>query len=133
MTSPEPRTLTRLATWLALAFAGSLMVALLTTAFVSGEPSEAIIGLPGALWLSLPVACAAGLVGASITRTGAAAFLVVEMGLVLSLPALIYAYRGEGAIIGLAFFPLVQTVAILIVFLIALLFGWRMRPDFLKD
>lgn len=129
----DTQNIARLATWVAIAYVLGLLLLALAAALAAGEGVEFLIAIPGVLWITLPVICAAGFVGASSTRIGAILFLLLEVALILSLVSLIVANRGQGALIGLIFFPLVQACAIIPVFLIALTFGWRMRPDFLKD
>jgi hypothetical protein len=127
------RSFDRAALLLLLAFTLGLFVELVWLALKTDVPSEILIGLPGILWLSLPIAAAAALVGASSTRIGAAAFLTLELLLILSVAAFLLPGLGWGAGVALMFLPVPQTAVILLVFMIAMAFGWRMRPDFLKD
>ena len=126
------RPLFRAASWLALAYVLAFF-GLALAAITEGDWAGIVLGFPAILWMASPVIVAAGFVGASSTRIGATVFLLLEVGLILSFFGLLIAYRGEGAIIGLPFLPVIQFGAIILVFLAALPFGWRMRPDFLKD
>ena len=117
----------RAAIALLLLFALGLAANLVWSALASNMPGEIIIGLPGIVWLSLPAAAAAAFVCASSTRAGAAAFLVLEV--LQTVPVVI----GWGGPISLLMLPLLQIGAIILVFLAAVAFGWRMRADFLQD
>ena len=130
MTRPAAlRHFARAASLLVLIFALGLLLQLIRSSLMAGVPGEIVIGLPGILWLTAPIAVAAAFVSASSTRIGAAAFLTLESLLILS----VVAQLGWGRPLGLAFLPVLQAGAIVLAFLLALALGWRMRPDFLKD
>jgi hypothetical protein len=134
MALPETRSLTRVALWLALAYAVLLAGPYFYAAFLLGE-SDLLGGvLLAATWTAAPVYAAAAFVGASPSRTGARFFLALELALIASFA---WGFVGSlhSATGGLIFFtwPLAQWTALVLAFLLALAFGWRMRPDFLKD
>jgi hypothetical protein len=117
----------------ALALVISFVIGLLTLLVRSGEPGSSILGdLVGIVWLTLPIAATAALVGASPNGEGATLFLILEIVLILSVVAFLLPGLGWGSALALTFLPFLQVGAILLVFVIALAFGWRMRPDFLK-
>jgi len=125
----------RVAGWLALAY--SLLVAGFT--FWNGpgpeEPDTFLFGLLVIPWIAAPVIAASAGAGASSTRIGAAFFLTLEMGFILfAVWTTVDMVRSTSstAAIGILFLPIPQWGAFLFAFLLALLFGWRMRPDFLE-
>ncbi|MEA3031194.1 MAG: hypothetical protein QOG13_2519 [Sphingomonadales bacterium] len=79
---------------------------------------------------------AAGLAGASPTRRGALSFLALELVLILSFAweFVQVSFVHPSSTGGLVFlsWPLLQWAAVAVAFPVALAFGWRMRPDFLK-
>ena len=113
---------------LVLLFALALLVELIRASLAAGVPREIMIGLPGIVWLTAPILVAAAFVSASSTRVGAGAFLALEIALIASVAVEIR----WGGPLGLMALPVMQAAAILLTFLAALTFGWRMRPDFLR-
>lgn len=133
MSGPSLLGIRRAGFWLALAFAAMLIVDMVITAGLD----EVLLAIPAIAWVTAPAVVAAGFVGASSTRLGASAFLVTELVLIGWVVWAIIDYRyihpsSTGAL-GLMLLPILQAAAILVVFLVAMLFGWRMRADFLKD
>jgi hypothetical protein len=124
----------RAALGLLIAFALGLLVVFVWSLVAAGEPGGVILAnLFGILWLALPIAAAAALVGASPSSAGALLFLLLEILLVLSVAFFFLPGLGWGAGIALMFMPILHAGVIILVFMIALAFGWRMRPDFLRD
>jgi hypothetical protein len=127
------RSFDRAALLLVLVFALGLVGELVWSALAAGAPGEIPLGLLGIIWLTLPIAAAAAFVGASSTQAGATAFLGLEVLLILPVVAVLIPGLDWGGALGLMFMPFLQAGAIILVFLIALAFGWRMRADFLKN
>ncbi len=134
MALPETRPITRVALWLALAYAAALAGPYLYFAFVESDGASFGGALLAATWTAAPVYVAAAFVGASPNRRGAWPFLALELALIASFAWQWEAVRhsSTGGLIFI-FSPLLQWTAIILVFVIALAFGWRMRRDFLKD
>jgi len=135
MGRPNLEILWRAGGWLALASVAGLTVVLIMT---SSFDAAAILAFPFVVtWVAAPIVGAAAFVGASSTHTGAIAFLVAEVSLMVSTAWLIVRqlYLYPGPLSGVVFipWPVAQWVVLGVVFLAALLFGWRMRPDFLRD
>ena len=134
MTRPAAlRHFDRVALGLLIAFILGLTALLISSTIQYGEGSDILLDFIAIVWLSLPIAVAAALVDASPDRAGATLFLILETLLILSVTFFLLPSSGWGGPIALMFLPLLQVGAILLVFVIALAFGWRMRPDFLKD
>lgn len=130
MAPPSIRTIGRFAGWLAFAY----ILALSTyVAFFAGDGS--LLGVViAATWTAAPVAVAAGLVSASPNRAGASFFFLLELLLIASFG---WEYAGTrwssmGGLIFLSW-PLLGWAAIFVAVIVACLFGWRIRPDFLLD
>lgn len=134
MASPDTRTITRIALWLALAYAAALAGPYLYFAFVEGDSASLGGALLAATWTAAPVYAAAAFVGASPSRTGAWLFLALELALIASFAwqfaGSLHSSTGGFIFIG---WPIFQWAAIILAFLLALASGWRMRPDFLRD
>jgi len=133
MAPPATRMIARFAFWLALAYAAALAGPYLYFGiFLEDEQ----VSLGGALiavtWTAAPVYAAAAFVSASPNGAGAWSFLALQVALIASFAwqfvAVLHSSTG-----GFIFFgwPLVQWIAIVLAFLVALALGWRMRPDFL--
>jgi hypothetical protein len=133
MAPPRTRILTHLAGWLALAYLLGLSVPFLYAAFVEGDGASLAGAAVAATWTAAPVVAAAAFVGASPGRTGASLFLLLELLLIASF-GWEFAASLSSSTGGFIFFtwPLLQWAAIVVAFLVALLFGWRVRPDFMK-
>ena len=133
MAAPRTRILTHLAGWLALAYLIGLTAPFLYAAFVEGDGASLGGAAVAATWTAAPVVAAAAFVGASPGRTGASLFFLLELLLIASF-GWEYAASLSSSTGGFIFitWPLLQWTAVLIAFLVALLFGWRMRPDFMK-
>jgi len=134
MTLPETRTIARVALWLALVYAAALAGPFLYATAVEGDGASLGGALIAATWTAAPVYAAAAIVGASPTRTGAWPFLALELALIVSFAWQFIASRhsstGGFTFVG---WPLLQFGVLVVAFMIALLMGWRMRPDFLRD
>ncbi|MEA3047007.1 MAG: hypothetical protein QOJ53_1339 [Sphingomonadales bacterium] len=127
--------LARIAGWLLLGYALAIAGFCLWGVWRTGEAEGVLFSLVLIPWIAAPVAGAAAAAGASPTRIGAAAFLALEAALILfTIWLTVDVYRHGNSTSGIAFLflPVGQWGAFGIVFLLALLFGWRMRPDFLK-
>lgn len=126
-------TIGRTGGWLALAFVAGLLIALIGKGSLDGAD---IFAIPAAvIWIGAPIVGAAAFVGASTTRLGALVFLASEILLAASTIWLMVDLKLNGNSTGVLAFipwPVVQWVALGLVFLIALPCGWRMRSDFLK-
>ena len=131
--SPAPFVSTA-AGWLALAYVLALSLPFLYGAFFAGDGASLGGALVAATWTAAPVVAAAAFVGASPNRLGATLFFVLELLLAASF-AREYWMSLSSSTGGFVFltWPLLQWAAILLAFLLALLLGWRMRSDFLKD
>jgi hypothetical protein len=127
------RFLDRAALALVIAFALGLLALFVRSAILYDEGSNILPDVLGIIWLSLPIAVAAALVGASPGGEGATLFLTLEILLILLVVAFLLPGLGRGSALALMFLPFLQYAAIILVFVIALAFGWRMRPDFLKN
>lgn len=110
-------------------------------AFASGTPPEAA-KRRGAVqpdphpWLAAPVVATAAEAGASPDRGGAINHLALEAILIIYSiwsGIDINLHGNSTSAIGILFLPILEWRAFLLVFLVALACGWRMRPDFLKD
>jgi len=125
--------LTHLAGWLALANLLGLTLPFLYAAFVEGDGASLAGAAVAATWTAAPVVTAAAFVGASPSRIGASLFLLLELLLIASFgwEFVTMPHTSTSGLIFLSW-PLLQWPAILLAFLVALLFGWRMRPDFMK-
>jgi hypothetical protein len=125
--------LTHLAGWLALAYLLALSLPFLYGAFVEGDGGALGGALIAATWTAAPVVAAAAFVGASPGRIGASLFFTLELLLIFSF-GLEFATMPHTSTSGFIFlsWPLLQWPAIIGAFLVAMLFGWRMRPDFMK-
>jgi len=125
--------LTHLAGWLALAYLLALSLPFLYAAFVEGDGASLGGALVAATWTSAPVVAAAAFVGASSSRIGAALFFALELSLAASF-GLEFITMPRTSTSGFIFltWPLLQWLAIVVAFLVALPFGWRMRADFMK-
>jgi hypothetical protein len=134
MALPDTRTIVRVALWLALAYAAALAGPPLYAAFARGGGGTLGGALLAVTWTAAPVYVAAAFVGASPGHRGAWLFLALELALIASF-AWQFAGSRHSSTGGFIFFgwPMIQWAAIILVFMIALAFGWRMRPDFLRD
>ena len=127
------RSFDRAALALLIAFVLGLLALSVRSVVMHGEPGSTILtNLLAILWLTIPIAVAAALVGASPNGEGATLFLILEILLILSVVAFLLPGLGWGSALALMFLPFPQYGAIALVFVIALAFGWRMRPDFLR-
>jgi hypothetical protein len=87
-------------------------------------------------WIAMPVIAAAASAGASSTWIGAISFLALEVGMILFTLWVTYDVLRNGnstAPVAFLFLPIAQWPAFILVLLVALFFGWRIRPDFLKE
>ncbi len=128
------RTISRIGTLLALCYVLAFVLYIFRAGVSDG--GALLGGIVIALWIIAPVLCAAAFVNASPTRFGAAIFLLFELALIswtiwFTIDA--YLYGNSTAAVGLLILPGIQLCTVLAAFLIALVCGWRMRPDFLKD
>jgi hypothetical protein len=126
--------LTHSAGWLALAYLLALSLPFLYGAFADGDGGALGGALVAATWTAAPVVAAAAFVGASPSRPGAAFFFLVELLLIASF-GWEFATMPATSTSGFIFlsWPLLQWSVILVSFLFALRFGWRMRPDFMME
>jgi hypothetical protein len=126
--------LTHLAGWLALAYFLALVLPFVYAAFVQGDGASLGGAAVAGTWTAAPIVAAAAFVGASPGRMGALLFFMLELLLVASF-CWEFAVSLSSSTGGFVFFtwPLIQWAAIIVAFLVALLFGWRMRPDFMND
>lgn len=134
MAAADTRTITRIAVLLALAYAAALAGPYFYAGlFIEDEHVSLVGALIAATWTAAPVYVAAALVGASPNRTGACLFLALQVALIASFAWQFAEVRhsSTGGFILLSG-PIVQWLAIAVAFPVALAFGWRMRPDFLK-
>jgi hypothetical protein len=131
------RNLSRIGGWLASAYALTIAALQLWAAVQEGDAGGFLLSLFFIPLAALPIVVAAGLVGASPTRLSAALFLAVEAGLILSavlaVVYTVYIPSSSTASVALLVWPLYQLAAVLVAALLACLFGWRMRPDFLRE
>ena len=97
-----------------------------------------VFGILAYFWQIAAVALVALLVNLSRTRMGAVAFLLLEIAIIvfnlwvwhdLSFVHL----DAQNPIALLLFLPICGLIAVAVLFPVALLLGWRMRPDFLKE
>jgi hypothetical protein len=133
MTPRRTPILTYVAGCIALAYLLALSVPFLYAAIALGDGASLGGAAVAATWTAGPVVAAAAFVGASPNRIGASLFLVLELLLIASF-GWEFADSLSSSTGGFIFFtwPLAQWAAIILAFLVALLFGWRMRPDFMK-
>ena len=133
MAGPCLPVLRRSAWWLAAAFAAAMLVLLIVLA---GDEAT-IAAIPLAAWVAAPIAVAAGFVEASSTRLGASAFMTLEIAMIASVVWVVvdflYLHPSAFGGVSLILLPFVHATGLLIMFLGAMLFGWRMRPDFLRN
>jgi len=131
------RILSRTAGWLALAYCLAVTGLQLWDVIREGDAELFLLSLIFIPWLVAPIILAATLAGASPTRLGAAVFLALEAGLILSVILIvvdfIYIHPSSMGGVALLIWPVFQLAATVALVLLASLFGWRMRPDFLKD
>jgi hypothetical protein len=130
---------TGIAKWLGLAYAAGLAAFFLIGADAPDVVVLSLLFLPFYLGSA---AAAAMLVKASRTRLGAWVFLAVEAVVVASTPgAFVWAkvmadrdlWTAAGASMFMAFVvPVYQYAAVLVVFVLAFLLGWRARDSWLK-
>jgi hypothetical protein len=118
--------------WLALAYLLALALPFVYAALVEGDVASLAGAAIAGTWTAAPVVSTAAFVGASPGRIGAALFLLLELLLIASFGWEFAASLSSstGGFIFLTW-PLVQWMAIVVAFLVALFFGWRMRPDFM--
>ena len=133
MAPSRTRTITRMAFLLALAYAAALAGPFFYAAVVESDGASLGGAILAATWTAAPCYAAAAFVGASSNRRGAWLFLALEVALVASFAWQFAAVR-HSSTGGFIFFgwPMIQWAAIILAFVIALAFGWRMRPDFLR-
>jgi len=133
----DARTLSRIAGWLALGYFLTVAGLQFWDLIREGEADLFLLSLFVIPWLASPIAIAAVLAGASPTRLGAGIFLLLELGLILSIILVFvdgaFIHPSSTAGIALLVWPLIQLIAIIAVAVVASLFGWRIRPDFLKN
>jgi hypothetical protein len=132
----DTRTLSRTAGW--LAFGYSLLVTgfMLWNVFQESDGAMLLLALLVIPWLAAPVVAAAAGAGASPTRLSAMTYLSLEIGLILfSIWSTVdmFLHGNSTAGIGILFLPIPEWGAFILIFLLNLACGWRMRPDFLKD
>lgn len=134
MAPPGTRIVAQLAGWLALAYALALSLPFLYAAFAESDGASLAGAAVAATWTAAPIVAVAAFTGASPSRVAAVLFFVLEVLLIASFCWEFLSVRSSSTG-GLIFFswPLLQWAAIGVAFLVALLFGWRMRPDFLRD
>ena len=133
MAAPGLRILYRAAGWLAVAYFAAFAVPGAISEIREGVPGMVLVVIPVAFMMAIPIIAAAALVGASSTRIGATAFLLLELSLCASTVGFFWYYRDDGVVFSLPLWPIAQGAAICLVFMVALAFGWRIRPDFMKD
>ena len=126
----------RSAGWLALAYTLAVAGFMFWNASQESDGMAFLMSLLIIPWVALPVIVASVLAALSETRRSAALFLALEAGFVASVVLLIgdytYFHPSSTGGIALLIWPLYQLAAIVVLCLIACLFGWRPRPDFMK-
>ena len=128
----DTRTSSRTAGLLALAYTLAVAGLALRGIVHEREADVLLLALFFIPWQAAPVVAAACAVSASAGRAGAAAFLAIEILLVLSMAWLeqdVYRNGNSTAPVSLVIWPLVQWGALLLFFPITYLFGWRMREN----
>jgi len=132
MAGPSLGELHRAAGWLVLAYvlavSGFCLWAVDADSFLFS-----ILLIP---WIAAPVLATAVAAGVSSTRLGAITYLTLEAGLILfsiwaTVDLLLYGNSTSG--VAILLLPIPEWMAFGLVFVLALLFGWRMRPDVLED
>jgi hypothetical protein len=118
-----------IAGWTVACFTLAVLVAC-----IAQDPDHAIIfGLLLAAWILAPTLAASGLVLASATRTGAAAFLGLELVFVGTtvLGEVLVTFFSQSPYDGLALFllPFVQWILFAASLIVASLAGWRDRDE----
>lgn len=135
MAGPSLGGLYRTAGWLALAY----VIAIAGYCFwsmPSGEGAAVLFDLILIPWIAAPAVAAAAGAGASPDRLGTSTYLALEAGFILFTiwsVVDINLYGNSTAAIGILFLPVLEWPVLILVFLVALACGWRMRPDFLLE
>ena len=133
MAPSDLRSIRKVAGWTAGCFTVAVAVAC-----IAQDPDHVIIlDLLLAAWLVAPTLAAGGLVAASATRFGAAAFLGLELLCVVStvLVDVLVTFFAQSAYDGLALFilPVGEWLVSAMVMVVASIAGWRERDETLSS